>query len=209
MEQYMQHRAVAANALQEIAKEISDRSGLHKLQELFTEFDADESGGLSEQEFGKALERYGASLSSKQLSNIFQVLDADDNGTIDIDEFSAIAKCELEILTLDQAVGQGSGLEIQRAQNEKVTEALKSGVRLNRSASVAMDPRMQGDVEMLTASALMKREELKENTAVFEQVQAWWNKVVFKSSGEMTKESYIICSVGSCRMILSSSPHYF
>jgi hypothetical protein len=199
MEQYIEHRAVAAEALQAIAAEISDRAGLNKLQALFDVFDKDNSGGLSEDEFGQALAKYGAQISDKQLTKIFKVLDADGNGTISIEEFSAIAKCELEFLTLNQVagnLGDDSGLDIQREANEKVTNALKNGVRLNRSSSVAMDPRMQGDVEMLTTVALMKREELKENTAVFEQVQAWWNQVVLKEDGKMTKEGYIVCNVG-------------
>ena len=64
-------------------------------------------------------------------------MDADRDGTIDMDEFAEIAKCELEIATLDEHLHDGSH------GKEEIHAALQQGVRLNRSESVIGNMKLQ------------------------------------------------------------------
>jgi hypothetical protein len=54
-----------------------------------------------------------------------------------MDEFAEIAKCELEIATLDEHLHDGSH------GKEEVHAALQQGVRLNRSESVIGNMKLQ------------------------------------------------------------------
>jgi hypothetical protein len=193
---YAENRHLAAGALRKLADAIGDREGLHELQNIFDKFDKDNNGTLDIDEFNDVLKEYGAELSDKNLKQVFRVLDADGNGTVDIKEFAEIAKCEMELSALDDVVGDDTGIEAVDAEKRKARQALlEGGVRLNRSGSVLNNTKLQGDIEMLTPVALMKRTELKEDVELWKMVEHWWNSCQLKEDGKMGKDAYMICSV--------------
>lgn len=59
-----------------------------KVQQVFNHFDEDESGRLTINEFGRALERFGLCLAQEQLRDFFKRYDKNGDGTLDIQEFS-------------------------------------------------------------------------------------------------------------------------
>ncbi|TNV88020.1 hypothetical protein FGO68_gene1522 [Halteria grandinella] len=59
------------------------------LRRLFKEFDSDQSGYLSKEEFRAALIRLGIELSEVQLEELIREIDIDQNQVIDVDEFIA------------------------------------------------------------------------------------------------------------------------
>ena len=66
-----------------------------------------------------------------------------------MEEFEEIAKNELELLSLAEALGDSD-----TAESKKAAAAVKGGVRVNRTQSTQHDLRMQGDASMLTQEAM-------------------------------------------------------
>jgi Ca2+-binding EF-hand superfamily protein len=61
---------------------------LNNVREMFTTIDADGSGSIDASELGEALERLGLNLSKKQISDLVNLMDIDQNGCIDFEEFA-------------------------------------------------------------------------------------------------------------------------
>ena len=187
-----------SDALSKLAHAIGDRSGLAALHSLFDEFDTDGSGQLELNEFSQALSKFGAKdLDEARVRRIFEAIDADGSGNIDVDEFSMIAKSELELVTLNKHFSeQGSDNAEVAAAREETVAALKSGVRVSRTASTMFDVKMQGDLAMLTAEALEARRALAEDPGIVSLVQSWWNQIELKDEeGNMDKECYCCMSM--------------
>jgi hypothetical protein len=182
--------------LSKLAAAIGSRSGLDDLKALFNELDVDRSGELDLKEFGVALRRFGVgrdALDDTCVRYIFDAIDTSHNGTIDFDEFSQIAKCELELLDLNEHL-QDMGVDAAAA--EQAAAAVKSGVRINRTASTLFDIKMQGDLIMLSTEMQEKRDALSREPALQDFVRGWWNSMTCKDSrGNMDYESYTVLSV--------------
>lgn len=58
-----------------------------KLSQVFKFFDTDETGALTIDEFGRALERLGLSMERREVGVFFAKFDPDNSGTITYDEF--------------------------------------------------------------------------------------------------------------------------
>jgi hypothetical protein len=187
----------ADKALQKLAEAIGDRAGLRELQTLFDNLDTDGSGELDINEFQAGLQSFGigaASMDAARVHVIFNAIDTSGDGSVSVDEFSQIAKIQLELQTMHEHLAGGGSHNKETAA--EMAAALKSGVRVNRSASTMGDVKMQGDLEMLTAEALAARQAIKDNPAVREFVEGWWENIDLKDDcGNMDKESYCCMSI--------------
>eukprot|EP01029_Cantina_marsupialis_P029648 TRINITY_DN781956_c0_g1_i1.p1 TRINITY_DN781956_c0_g1~~TRINITY_DN781956_c0_g1_i1.p1 ORF type:complete len:300 (+),score=98.12 TRINITY_DN781956_c0_g1_i1:78-977(+) len=61
-----------------------------RLKQMLKFFDTDQTGTVTIDEFGRALERFGICVERKNLRSIFQRYDQDRSGFIDIEEFAAM-----------------------------------------------------------------------------------------------------------------------
>jgi hypothetical protein len=188
-----------SKALAKLAAAIGGRAGLEELQGLFDEMDTDGSGDIDFNEFQAGLASFGIGekdLDAGRVRAIFDAVDTSGDGNINVDEFSQIAKCELELLTLTEHFGgTNPGGEVA-AERDKLAAALKTGVRVNRSASTMYDKKLQGDLDMLTEEALAARQKIKDDPSVRKFVEGWWNMVDLKTdNGNMDKNSYCCMSI--------------
>jgi hypothetical protein len=182
-------------ALSRLANAIGDREGLDDLGVLFESLDENGTGELDREEFTHALRKFGImehELSESDTSKLFDVVDTDHGGTIDFEEFSAVAKCELEMATLAEDL---EGVQVEQQAMGAAAAAVKSGVRLNRTNSTIGDMKMQGDLEMLTQEAVNARKALENDPRIKETVQTWWDAVARENKGQMNKEQYVIFNV--------------
>jgi Ca2+-binding EF-hand superfamily protein len=186
-------------ALSELAKAIGDREGLAALTGLFKELDLDGNGTLDVTEFTVALRRFGLpedDIDDVGAQKLFDAIDTTNDGIIDFDEFSKIAKIELEMKDLNEALGDAAGQTYDvNHEAAKTAEALKAGVRINRTQSTAYDLKMQGDIQMLSEEMMAAREDLKDNPTVLNFVQKWWDAMLIKERDRMSKASYIVMSI--------------
>ena len=110
-------------------------------------------------------------------SSIFNAIDKDRSGRISIDEFSGIAKVQLEFNIIDSVLPIGGKVEGTNEEQEKHGEAVQqardaagAGVRMQRTASVEFNPKLQGDPEMLTMEAMRKRQAIKDDPKLVEDI---------------------------------------
>lgn len=61
---------------------------MQELQEIFEHFDEDENGRIDRAEFGQLMNALGADAPKAELDMGFDLIDADDDGEIDFDEFA-------------------------------------------------------------------------------------------------------------------------
>jgi hypothetical protein len=110
-----------------------------------------------------------------------------------MEEFSQIAKCELELLVLNEVISTSEG---QTAEMEKAVEAVKGGVRLSRTASTTANKKLQGDLDMLTAESIQARQDLKNDDIFSCLVHEWWHSIEMKEGegtlSRMGKEAYLV-----------------
>jgi hypothetical protein len=135
-------------ALAKLAEVIGCRDGLADLRNIFNELDIDGSGALDIDEFTKALKRFGiakadCTLDENFITAIFNAVDRDGNGVVDFDEFAKVAKCELELVLVKSA-------PVAATESLNLEKAVKSGVRMRRSASKEYDLKMQGEYAQMS-----------------------------------------------------------
>ena len=66
------------------------------------------------------------------------------------------------------------------AKGRKTKAAVNSGVRLNRTASVQNNVRMQGDLTHMTPEAVAVRRALQGDPKINELVRDWWDSIQLK-----------------------------
>jgi hypothetical protein len=66
---------------------------VEEFQEVFTQFDTDGSGAISEEELGVVLSQFGQAPTADELSAMIMEVDEDNNGEVDFDEFLDMMAC--------------------------------------------------------------------------------------------------------------------
>jgi hypothetical protein len=186
-------RSTQAGGLQglvdELVAKINDRKGLEAVAKLFHLLDTDDSGELDLDEFHAGLRQFGMRVSANDAQAMLKSFDTDGNGSLNIAEFMAIAKLELEVADLQNAFIAKGGDAAHQKLSDSERQALKEqqaaaihaarrGTRFNRTNSVAGDARLQGDLQMLTAENMLKQRKMKTNEEVQRAVSSWWNSMV-------------------------------
>ena len=75
---------------EEAKKDASMTSYLAELENLFFSFDKDKSGSIDEEELGDLLECMGQQKTPDELHRLFNLMDADDSKSIEIEEFCTV-----------------------------------------------------------------------------------------------------------------------
>jgi len=93
---------------------------------MFIEADADGSGSLDEEEFGKMMLSSGLGLTEREIVRIMRQLDVDHNGKLDFDEFVPIGLQLLEQLcsVVSRRVAQAQGTKQQSEAMGAVLEQM-------------------------------------------------------------------------------------
>jgi hypothetical protein len=198
------------SALHAMVEAIGDRDGLGRIAEVFAAIDSDNNGQLSIEEFTAGLELFGAKGivdDQEMVQAMFTALDLDKSGEISMDEFKHIAKMELEFAVLRKVLPEADEINDYTEQELKEYEqrrklahsSVKKGIRMQRTASVEYNPKMQGDPEMMTLAAMRDRQAIKEDTKLIELCRKWWDDREIRGDGQdadgMDKEAYTILSM--------------
>ena len=136
-------KETAQSAIAKFIDHIGDRNGLVELRTLFDHMDADQSGSLSYEEFRNGLNDYGMDLTDSEVSDLLKLLDANGDGELSLEEFSAIAKNELEMADL-QELWENAGVTVDSSIQDLAIMATSSGTRFTRTESVLHDLKRQG-----------------------------------------------------------------
>ena len=108
-----------------------------------------------------------------------------------------VAKIELETKDVEDYFASDVGYSAEELEiKHQALAAAREGVRYTRSASVELDPKMQGNLDMLRTEALEKREELKSDDEIQGVIRTWWesieNKMVTRlGQATITKDQYM------------------
>jgi hypothetical protein len=105
--------------------------------------DTDQSGSLSYDECKQGLREYGMNLADSEVEDLFRLLDANGDGELSLEEFSAITKNELEMADV-QEVWEKNGRRVSTSTRDKAIKATCTGTRFTRSESVIGDLKRQG-----------------------------------------------------------------
>jgi hypothetical protein len=141
----------------------------------------DNSGELSHEEFAAGLKKYGMDLTDGDIQDLVTMIDISGDGQIDLEEFEAFAKAELEMMHLESVLGDAAAGDNPMSSN--LAKATHRGTRFQRSGSVQANVKMQGDIEMLGTAAMKIRADLKSNTKIKKVVQSWWDSLRKLSHG--------------------------
>jgi hypothetical protein len=181
---------------------VENRDHLTEMKAIFDRMDIDGSGDLTIKEFRDGVQEFNAEMSEEKVKEIFVALDADNSGTLSIDEFLNSQKLNLEtkflqanVLMAEEGLGLLKTASMRRhyvESCEKTIGAVKQGVRLQRTASTSMDPKKQGDFQMLLPIAMQQRTGLKNSSELKKQIRALWDLLLpGKSKHELSKSSYL------------------
>ena len=159
----------------------------------------DGSSSISPPEFAKALAKMGVHLNQTELDKVFPVFDSDQSGDIDIDEFTNILKTEIELRNAEMVLflNKAGNMNMDDAhffhtQQAKANRALNGGVRLDRSDSVTLNLKMQGNPEMLARHNVQARIKLKSNPVVQKGIDSFWAEIEKdEKTGEISKQTYV------------------
>jgi hypothetical protein len=170
-EQYLALRkdALAQRVLAKFTAELGGRTGLNDMKAIFDEMDIDASGALSHNEFRRGLKQHGMSLEDNEVSALLKLLDINNDGMLQFEEFEMIAKAEMECVELEgmwtEEIRKTPQLEFRRLSVEQMKDkalaAAHRGTRFTRTMSVSGDVKRQGSAEMLSVEALEARKEIK------------------------------------------------
>jgi Ca2+-binding EF-hand superfamily protein len=92
-----QGRMTIVDVRMKIAKVLRDREGVNNMQTLFKEMDTNEDGELDLQELTDGLKHFDVDLTDEEVALLFNYLDADHSGGINMEEFYAMQKNSLEL----------------------------------------------------------------------------------------------------------------
>jgi hypothetical protein len=161
-----------------IEKLLGNRDRLASLRSVFDDLDTDGNGTLSVEEFKLGLEQLSKwdgeeslHMTDAEVEKLFIIMDDDGSGDLDFDEFMEIAKTELEKGELEKEFTGAD--DFNNESEDAAKSAATKGVRFDRSASVDMDLKAQGDLDMLRASAVEARARLRANEDVQTFVRQW------------------------------------
>jgi hypothetical protein len=93
------------------------------------------------------------------------------------------------------------------AEQAKVAKALEMGVRLQRTDSVACNPKMQGDIAMLDPKMMQLRNDLKKNPRIHSTIYGWWKTLSLDEDAEMGQEQYTEINIALHLMLDPSAKH--
>jgi Ca2+-binding EF-hand superfamily protein len=162
---------------------LGNRDRLASLRSCFDDIDTDGNGTLSFDELKLWLEQLSQAdeeeesphMTDAEVQKLFLTIDTNGSGSLDFDEFMKIAKIELEKGELEKEFASAD--DFNNESQDAAKSAAAKGVRFNRSASVDMDPKVQGDLDMLRASAVEARARLRANEDVQTSVRQWWDAI--------------------------------
>jgi len=92
----------------------------YPFEKIFSEFDSEQQGGLTFQDFVNMNEFVGVSLAKKNLKRVFSIIDKDGSGMIVIEEVKAVSK-----LMLRADENDSDSLPISDDVMEQASEDLK------------------------------------------------------------------------------------
>jgi hypothetical protein len=83
---------------------------------------------------------------------LFDLFDTSGDGLVSFEEFQHALKAEMELLEVQDhfEVVEGDDAEARKKEQAAIMGAMHRGVRINRSASVEGDVKMQGNAEMMS-----------------------------------------------------------
>ena len=135
--------------------------------------DADQSGSLSYDEFRNGLKDFGMELQDSEVASLLKMLDANGDGELSLQEFSAIVKGELEMADLQELWSEES-VAVSSDVKDAAIKATNAGTRFTRTNSVFGDLKRQGCAEMMTQEAISQRAAMKEDPRIHGLMQGWW-----------------------------------
>ena len=161
-------------AARHFANVIGGREGISSLKQLFQTLDVDSSGSLSHEEFLSGVQEFGLDVSDSQIRDLISLLDVNQDGEIDLEEFEAIAKSELELAEIAETWDTEGGATA--AVEDAAVKATHEGTRFVRTPSVSSNEKKQGNPEMMTAMMMAARESLKVDPRIHSLIRDWWDQ---------------------------------
>jgi hypothetical protein len=172
--------------------------------DLFNSYDTDRNGYIDRNEFYHAVQKVNKNANLAMAEVMFRK-HASRQGELYFDDFQKILQRQMRRsskLAGFQRSKEGFRLlaKVMPKTNEDVVaeihetlDLFKSGkVRRERTASVVNDLRLQGNVEMYTATAIRERHNLKGDALINKIISVFWDSIdMQKEDGMLTRESYI------------------
>ena len=93
-----------------------------------------------------------SNLKDSDIADLFDLFDTSGDGLVSFEEFQHALKAEMELLEVQDhfEVVEGDDVEARKKEQAAIMGAMHRGVRINRSASVEGDVKMQGNAEMMS-----------------------------------------------------------
>ena len=189
---------------------LGNHNRLASLRSVFDELGANGNGALSVTKLKLGLRRLeqlskwdgeeSPHMTNAEVEKLFIIMDTDGSGDLDFDEFMEIAKIELEKGDLENEF-IGAAEDYSDKSQDAAKLAAEKGVRFMRSASADIDPKVQGDLGMLSASAQEARANLRANKDVQICVRRWWDAMDKGAATTLMKDDFVHLMLALQRML--------
>jgi hypothetical protein len=196
-----QQKQAAGAVIAELNNVMHDTKNMLRMKDLFVKFDKDRNGFISMAEFKLVIGQFSQKITNKQIELVVPFFDRNGDGQLEYGEFAKLLMShefeQYRPLAVHEEAPKTVAEHTQKRQ-EAILLIQQKRIRLERSNSIADNNlKLQGNLEHYSIKSLQKRDNLKRNEFVKQEIMTFWDSIdmIKDENGNINKATYITFNI--------------